>query len=340
MPSQPLLSIVVPVYNVEKYLKRCVDSIIRQSYSNKEIILVDDGSTDNSGRLCDRYTELYSEIVVVHKQNGGLSSARNAGMNIAKGDFVTFIDSDDAYGDSQTLEISMNYLINDEEIDIVQFPLSFVHLDSTGAECERNIISSSSIKTISDKNEFVEQLGHWICFNKSYLQTSVCNKIFRVSCLKNVNFTNIFIEDAYFLLDLSITSPQVLIHDRGMYEYIQRENSILNSKRTLNKILDLIKLFSKLYESLRLNSNDYRLHRHCILVIDSLLQELYVNYGKHEFAQAIENLPSVPLKLSKRSGSFVQRLKLFLVSLFGFKNYATLFCYINHRLLPKKEISE
>ena len=93
--EQPLISIIVPVYKVEKYLKRCVDSILTQTYQNMEIILVDDGSPDNCGAICDRYKETDSRVVVIHKKNGGLSDARNVGIEIARGEYITFIDSDD-----------------------------------------------------------------------------------------------------------------------------------------------------------------------------------------------------------------------------------------------------
>ena len=96
--NQPhLISVIVPVYNVEKYLRQCLDSIINQTYRNLEIILVDDGSTDSSGIICDEYAQIDARIKVIHKENGGLSSARNAGLDVCTsgGDFIAFVDSDD-----------------------------------------------------------------------------------------------------------------------------------------------------------------------------------------------------------------------------------------------------
>lgn len=90
-----LISVVVPIYNVEKYLNKCVDSLLNQDYSNLEIILVDDGSTDSSGKIVDEYKEKNKNIKVIHKENGGLSSARNAGLKEAIGQYIIFIDSDD-----------------------------------------------------------------------------------------------------------------------------------------------------------------------------------------------------------------------------------------------------
>ena len=89
------ISIIVPVYNVEKYLKTCLDSIINQTYQNLEIILVDDGSTDNSGEICEEYRKTDSRIILIHKENEGLSMARNFGLDIASGDYISFVDSDD-----------------------------------------------------------------------------------------------------------------------------------------------------------------------------------------------------------------------------------------------------
>ena len=101
------ISIIIPVYNVEKYLRRCLNSIINQTYKDIEIILVDDGSTDNSGKICDEYKEKDNRIVVIHKENGGLSDARNAGIDIAKGKYIGFIDSDD-FADIRMYEIIYN----------------------------------------------------------------------------------------------------------------------------------------------------------------------------------------------------------------------------------------
>ena len=89
-----LISVVIPVYRVEKYLERCVESVINQTYANLEIILIDDGSPDNSGNICDEYAKIDKRIKVIHKKNGGLSDARNVGIENSKGKYITFIDSD------------------------------------------------------------------------------------------------------------------------------------------------------------------------------------------------------------------------------------------------------
>ncbi len=95
MSDNPLISVVIPVYKVEKYLRECVDSVINQTYKNLDIILVDDGSPDKCPAICDEYAEKDTRVRVIHRKNGGLSAARNSGIDIARGEYITFIDSDD-----------------------------------------------------------------------------------------------------------------------------------------------------------------------------------------------------------------------------------------------------
>lgn len=95
MKKYSILSVIVPVYNVEKYLQECVDSILAQDVEDMEVILVDDGATDGSGKICNEYAEKDKRVTVIHKENGGVSTARNAGLDIARGKYITFVDSDD-----------------------------------------------------------------------------------------------------------------------------------------------------------------------------------------------------------------------------------------------------
>lgn len=117
MSEKCLISIIVPIYNVEKYLDRCVESIVNQSYKNLEIILVDDGSPDNCPKMCDEWAKKDKRIRVIHKENGGVSSARNIGISQSSGDYVTFCDGDDIYTDKFSFVIE-NYVVNDKETQI------------------------------------------------------------------------------------------------------------------------------------------------------------------------------------------------------------------------------
>ena len=122
--NSPLVSVIVPVYNVAPYLEQCLDSIVNQTYRNLEIILVDDGSTDESGAICDRYAEQDSRIKVVHKENGGQSSARNVALDMMMGEWVLFVDSDD-WIELNTLELLFEQ--KDERADLVEFGVNLVY---------------------------------------------------------------------------------------------------------------------------------------------------------------------------------------------------------------------
>ena len=121
------ISVIIPVYKVEKYLKRCVESVVNQTYKNIEIILVNDGSPDKCGEICDKYARIDSRIKVIHKENGGLSSARNAGLDIASGDYIMFVDSDDWISEV-SLEKLYDYI--EADYDIINFKFSFVKENS------------------------------------------------------------------------------------------------------------------------------------------------------------------------------------------------------------------
>ena len=114
MENTPLLSVIIPVYNVEDYVARCVDSVLNQTYGNLEVILVDDGAKDSSGDICDTLALKDSRVRVIHKENGGLSSARNVGLDMATGEYITFVDSDDwleADGYEHLMELMERYQV-------------------------------------------------------------------------------------------------------------------------------------------------------------------------------------------------------------------------------------
>ena len=118
-----LISIICPIYNTELYLKECLNSILCQSYTNFELILIDDGSTDNSGIICDEYATKDKRIIVIHQTNKGLSASRNKGLEIASGEFITFIDSDD-WIDPNTLRDNLSIFNDNPQINFLQYPIS------------------------------------------------------------------------------------------------------------------------------------------------------------------------------------------------------------------------
>ena len=161
----PLVSVIVPVYKVEKYLSECVDSILKQTYKNLEIILVDDGSPDRCPQLCDEYAAQDSRVRVIHKENGGLSDARNAGIESAKGEWLCFVDSDDKLATASQIEKLIGFIKSKENAEIIYCPLverftdsdekniNFKKLDL--AEIKENSFSSLEIFNFAKKNHFI-----------------------------------------------------------------------------------------------------------------------------------------------------------------------------------------
>lgn len=141
MLNKGLVSVIVPIYNVETFLERCLNSIVKQSYTNLEIILVDDESPDNCGDICDRWAERDNRIKVIHKKNGGLGFARNSGLDIATGEFVAFVDSDD-YITYDFIEKYVNHMIL-EDADLVIGGLTRKFID--GSEIKKQVTDSTVI---------------------------------------------------------------------------------------------------------------------------------------------------------------------------------------------------
>lgn len=222
-----LISIIVPVYNVESYLKQCIDSILAQSYKNLEIILVDDGSTDRSGQICDQYAEKDSRIHVVHKANGGLSSARNAGLKICHGDYLGFVDSDDYIAPEMYKVLLDNLFREDADISACEFYWTYPdHAEASGNEKAYFIFSGKE----AAKSLFVHSKTLSVSVKRV-----VWNKLYRRSVFFPEKGDNIIFPEKKFGEDNYVT-PMVLYHarrvvysGRNLYFYRQREGSLVHS---------------------------------------------------------------------------------------------------------------
>lgn len=220
------VSVIIPIYNVERYLKKCLDSVINQSYRNIEIILVDDGSTDNSYQLCKIYEQKDNRIKLYTKNNGGLSDARNFGLANATGDIITFIDSDD-YVDFNFIETAIELFIN-ENVDIAVLPFNFVY-----SNYSKKFFDSQYIY-IFDKNNAIKEIMYANKFD-----TNVCAKFFKSSLLNSELFPkNLFYEDLHVLYKVIFHCNRIGFCCNSFYHYIQRDTSIMHTfdNRTLNQI--------------------------------------------------------------------------------------------------------
>ena len=212
-------SFIVPIYNVEKYLKKCIDSLLAQTYGSFEIILVDDGSTDSSGAIADEYAGKYSEIIrVIHQSNTGQGGARNAGITVASGDYLFMVDSDD-YVSENMLEILDGYL-EKYNCDILIF--NYIEVKKNGEQQIQCLHKAASYTQITSEQFILELAAPW-------------NKVFRASLFQksDIRFPNrIYYEDLATNPCLALHAKQIGAIDTALYYYVQRESSTMHSRDT------------------------------------------------------------------------------------------------------------
>ena len=225
-----LLSIVVPVYNVSKYLKECLDSISKQTFNDFEVILVNDGSTDNSLDILNEYSKIDNRFKVYTKSNGGLSSARNYGMQYVTGDYLTFLDSDD-YLELNTYQEMMNNLI-DNNNDLVVANIKYFFEDNREGYVLKGL--NEDINEITSKKALLSPMFAW-------------NKVYKTSYFKQINKTypeGLWYEDIPVTTLLFTNTEKIGYVDKDLYHYRQRSTSIMGTKSSRNgeifKILEIV----------------------------------------------------------------------------------------------------
>lgn len=218
------VSAIVPVYNVERYLENCIESICGQTFTDLEIILVDDGATDHSGKICDNWAQKDSRIRVIHKANGGLSDARNAGIEIANGNWYMFVDSDDT---------------------ITPDTVQRLYQAATEKQCEIAVCNMIRIYDDGSTEPFyapVRELTVWDGQQRfeTLKQPSVCNKLFRAELFKNVRFPKgKFYEDTFIYHILAYRAGRIALTGHEGYYYLSRRESILGQPKYTDRYFDM-----------------------------------------------------------------------------------------------------
>ena len=233
------LSIIVPIYNVEPYLRRCIDSILAQTYRDFEIILVDDGSTDGCPAICDEYARKDSRVVVIHKENGGLSDARNAGLDVARGEYIGFVDSDDLIH-PQMYEILIHSL-ETARADIAQCGMccfgeeeQIVYKMLNGEALEITYLNAA------------ELLANYYSDGRYRFNQTACNKVYRRAIFEKLRFpVGKFFEDSYIHVDTMASSGKIAVTAVPMYYYLQRNGSIMHSDYAPRQFLGHLDLCCK-----------------------------------------------------------------------------------------------
>lgn len=236
----PLISVIVPVYKVEKYLHKCVDSILSQTFRDFELFLVDDGSPDNCGKICDEYAEIDNRVIVIHKENGGLSDARNVAIDRAKGEYFTFIDSDD-YVANNHLESLLNALVETRADMSVGNITAF-----TKNEIDNHFYQpANNLKLLTDINSIFHTMD----------RPCACAKLYKKRIFENTRYpVGRLYEDAFVYHDILAQAKRLALTGENTYFYLIREDSIMHQeyKLAFTDIIDAIELRVKKLEELSL----------------------------------------------------------------------------------------
>lgn len=281
--NNELVSVVVPIYKVEKYLKNCIDSILNQTYYNMEIILVDDGSPDNCGKICNEYANKDKRIKVIHKKNGGLSDARNIGIENATGNYITFVDSDDDI-EKEYIEYLYNLLKkNNTKMSIATYTI-------ISGKKKINIGHGYKEKKLTT----IECLDNMLCENG--FSISVCAKLYDIRLFDKIRFpVGKLNEDNGTTYKLILQCDEIAYGNKSIYNYYKRENSIMTSQFEIKKF-DLLELTDKMcdeieniYPVLKDSTDKKRITSRF-----SILRQMLI--GKYEDKNKIEEIEDYILK--------------------------------------------
>ena len=244
------ISIIVPVYKVEKYLDKCVNSIVGQTYKNLEIILVDDGSPDNCPAMCDEWAQKDSRIKVIHKKNGGLTSARNAGLDACTGDYIGFVDSDD-WIEPDMYEYLLNIgMKNNADVSRCEFVIEAENSDITV-----DSQNDSELRVLSGDELIIELV------NGDYNEGIMCNKLYKRRLFDSVRFKEgITIEDCLANYYIYIQQVTLVSSSAVKYHYLQRGDSITGTAFS-EKSFDILKVHGEIMNS---SADNPKISEHCL----------------------------------------------------------------------------
>jgi len=264
-------SIIIPVYNVAPYIEACVESILCQTFSDFEIILVDDGSTDESGVICDRYKEQDERISVIHKTNGGLSDARNVGVNAAKGEFLVFLDSDDFWLDISGLE-GIDKLINETKSDVVAYGRRVLN-EKTGEIKDWSVMPDICRIKSQDKTESMRYM-----IDSALYISSACSKVVRRETIIKNNLLfekGATSEDILWSAKLAVYLKNIDYYTSNLYVYRQRQGSITKTM-SIKNIVQLIKNIEACIEFSE-------------LILDKRFYSVYMGYVSYQYITLLAN---------------------------------------------------
>lgn len=325
------ISVIVPVYKVEKYLPKCLDSIINQTYKNLEIILVDDGSPDNCPKICDEYAKKDKRIRVIHKENGGVSVARNAAISVVKGDYITFVDGDD-YIAVDMYEKMINKIKRDNS-DVCICGFNKVYDGYT------EIVVEENLKDLNYEKLLIGFISNEASKNDNIIYTnnimgSACRVLYSRETINSHRFIEDLAncEDLLFNLEVLTKDTKISVLSENLYNYIQHATSFVHttSIKKLEMQLRVVQLIDDFYRDKNLDKEYLQAYKFSIYefilneVIRSKDKIIYKYFMHNENIQNLNNKENYKAK-QKKTKSRVYKIANFLIHKKFFKLYS--FCY-------------
>lgn len=315
-----LISVIVPVYNMEQYLERCINSIKKQSYSNLEIILVDDGSTDHSADMCDTYAQEDQRIKVIHKVNGGLSDARNAGLAIATGTYIGYVDSDDWIEPQMYQKMYEACIENEAQVAVCRYAKVYSDETIRGGNHKTTVFERDSILKVylSDNSDYIVYNSVW---SKLFAREIIVGEIFPVG--KNS-------EDIMYTTRAFCKVTKAVYVDECLYNYVlDREGSIMNVNRTERMFQDEIPFWREHIAYIRQHVSDemgdmaaYYFYRRMLSYYMELSQQVETRNAAKQIASMMKNEKAVILKVygnAYEGKGDVVRMNIFMMSPTAYK---------------------
>lgn len=302
----PKISIIVPVYKVEKYIHKCIDSILNQTFEDFELILVDDGSPDKCGEICDEYAKKDNRVVVIHKENGGLSSARNAGIDISTGEYIGFIDSDD-YIEVDMYELLYS-LCEEHSCDIASCS-SIIYFQ------DRIVVNGGHKLEIHNKKEAMKTM-----LNGKLYDEVVWVKLFKKSVIGKIRFPEGRIyEDTSFTYKVIHNSQKIATIGEAKYNYIKHDGSIMNTAtKSINT--DAIIAYKEMYDFIKdrypelLSLVTLKLSNSCLVILNNIIESNNFSENKFKYYETAKFLNSY-FKKTITLKEYPRNLKILLLAL-------------------------
>lgn len=299
-----MFSIIVPIYKIERYIEECIQSVVNQTYKNYELILVDDGSPDNCGKICDKYKNIYSSIKVVHKENGGVSSARNAGITIAEGEYIIFLDGDDILTKDCLNEISR--ILNNKKIDLLSCNYSIY-----GNNRNINEYIEKKVDKLNDYFNYISDIP-WAVWRNIYNRELIVDN--------NIMFDESvgMAEDCAFFLECFENANSIVFANIDVIQYRNCRDNSLTNNISFNAIINQLDVFSKYFYKYY-NENNKIIYETFAKKYLNTITTIYNIKNNQQIEEIYENIKNNKLIFKYAKGTKYQIAKLIWM-IFGYKN--------------------